>query len=256
MSFYINNTALKSAFFNGSEVKSIYYKGVNVWEAPKFTWVGWNNATWEDIYNLCKAKQDGTITEWPSDIGYASTWKTVNLSSSVLGTTSLMMYVAGLDIDGDGVITFVAGDALNNTASRGGNWNASNSLRSGALTDFYNACEAKPYIKKLNKQTENSKGTLFTTEDYVWIPSVAELGLEYWESDHLGEYTEGVSTPYPHFDRAVKLERYPANSSTEISYYLRSKQPGTSNMYSYGPDGLTKVTPTTTHYVVPAFAIG
>lgn len=33
-----------------------------------FTWNGWNNATWQDIVNLCKAKQDGVIDSFPADV--------------------------------------------------------------------------------------------------------------------------------------------------------------------------------------------
>ena len=42
-----------------------------------FTWVGWENATWEDINNLCIAKQNGEIDEWPNDITVGTSSKTL-----------------------------------------------------------------------------------------------------------------------------------------------------------------------------------
>ena len=37
-------------------------------DTNSFNWVGWNNATWQDIVNLCKAKRDGVIDSFPSDV--------------------------------------------------------------------------------------------------------------------------------------------------------------------------------------------
>lgn len=139
------------------------YIGVNgvarmFWD-KSFPWVGWSNATWEDIYNLCKAKQSGEIDDWPSDVVLGAT-KTVNLSTSVLGKTSYVMRIIGLDIDGDGVITFHS-DTLSSTTIRGylvcpvsgmsGDYGICgwSDYDGNSPDDFYNACEAKPYIKKI-----------------------------------------------------------------------------------------------------------
>ena len=47
MSFFVNNVELKEATFNQQEVKSIYFNTHLIWEAA--SWVGWANATWEDV---------------------------------------------------------------------------------------------------------------------------------------------------------------------------------------------------------------
>lgn len=34
----------------------------------RYEWPGWSSATWKDINDLCVAKQQGLINEWPSDV--------------------------------------------------------------------------------------------------------------------------------------------------------------------------------------------
>lgn len=262
MSFYINDVALKSAFFNGSEVKSIYYKGVLVWEAPSFTWPGWSSATWEDIYNLCKAKQEGIITEWPSDVNLNSS-KNITLSPSVLSTTTVPMRVVGIDIDGNGVLTFIADDSLTDTTIFGDDNEWSTSTVRSLCTDFYNACNAKNYIKPLQKETcaKGSSTSPSLTTDYVWLPSAAELNLATigGSKSTPPEYTSGVKTAYPHFNADSKRIRYPVGSNTETKYYTRTKSLAITSM-------LTSITEAgvatnagakaTTQRLVPGFAIG
>ena len=103
MSFFVNNVELKEATFNQQEVKSIYFNTHLIWEAA--SWPGWANATWEDVYNLCKAKQEGEIIAWPNDVVLGAT-KETTLSTAVSGLTTYTMRIIGLDIDGSGIVTF------------------------------------------------------------------------------------------------------------------------------------------------------
>lgn len=107
--FYVNSAVPSSIAYNNKDVKSVYYNGTKVWES--FVWSGWDNASWEDIYNLCKAKQEGAITEWPSDIVWGMT-KTVNLSTAVLGAASFDVMLVGIDYFGDGILTFHSKNCL------------------------------------------------------------------------------------------------------------------------------------------------
>lgn len=223
MSFLINDTILKEAYFNQQVVKSVYYNNNLVWEA--FTWPGWANATWEDVYNLCKAKQEGKIDAWPSDVVLGAT-KITTLSTAILGTSTFTMRIIGLDIDGEGVITF---DSKYVTAGQ----NMTISLLSTYQNNFYNYCNAKPYIKSLRKgtaaATSNRNGAVTYTDYYVWSLSERELNLDKYSGISVAnstttkaECTYGVNAPYPYFTSDDKRKKTAAGSSTNYRWLTRS----------------------------------
>lgn len=218
MSFLINNTILKEAYFNQQVVKSVYYNNNLVWEA--FTWPGWANATWEDIYNLCKAKQEGKIDAWPDDVVLGAT-KETTLSTAILGTSTFTMRIIGLDIDGEGVITF---DSQYHTAQA-----MTVSSLSTYQDNFYNYCNAKPYIKSLRKGTAEAdtsrNGSVTYTDSYVWILSERELNLDSYSGISVAnstttkaECTYGVNAPYPYFTSDDTRKKTAAGSSTIYGY--------------------------------------
>lgn len=210
MSFYINSTELQSAYFNGSEVSSIYYNGTLVWESG-WKWPGWSSATWEDVYTLCKAKQSGEITAWPSDVKLGAT-KTVTLSTAVLGTSSISVRIIGIDIDGAGTITFQTVNTLaNKTAFGSSNKNWIGSTARTLCQNFYNYCNAKPYIKTVSKGTCTGTKTARTgtptyNNETVFLLSEREVGLDKYalitvanSTTTKAECTYGVNAAYPYF---------------------------------------------------------
>ena len=214
MSFFVNNVELKEATFNQQEVETIYFNNTLIWEA--FSWPGWANATWEDIYNLCKAKQKGAIKEWPEDVVLGAT-KITTLSTAILGTSTFTMRIIGLDIDGEGVITF---DSQYHTAQV-----MTISSLSTYQDNFYNYCNAKPYIKSLRKGTAaanaSRNGAVTYTDYYVWSLSERELNLDSYSgisvansSTTKAECTYGVNAPYPYFTSDDKRRKSAAGSST------------------------------------------
>lgn len=270
MSFYINDTALKSAYYNGSEVKSIYYNGTEVWKSD--AWPGWSSATWEDIYNLCKQKQEGEITAWPSDVVVGAT-KTVTLSTAVCGVTSVTMMLIGIDIDGSGVLTFHSkyGFATATAFGADGCYWADSTVRS-LCQSFYNYCNVKSYIKTLSKgyskddPRTSRNGTATYTDETVWLLSERELGLDANSpisvansSTTNAECTYGVNAAYPYYNSATRRIKYKSNAtSTKVAYWTRSK-----SMYNYmyhigvNTSGASEyLSNTATYYFAPAFAIG
>lgn len=222
MSFLINDTILKEAYFNQQVVKSVYYNNNLVWEA--FTWPGWANATWEDIYNLCKAKQEGTIDAWPDDVVLGAT-KETTLSTAILGTSTFTMRIIGLDIDGEGVITF---DSQYHTA-QGMTISSLNTYQN----NFYNYCNAKPYIKALSKGTAEKNtsrnGAVIYTDYYVWSLSERELNLDEYSgisvansSTTKAECTYGVNQPYPYFTSDDTRMKTAAGGSIKYRWLTRS----------------------------------
>ena len=224
MSFFVNNVELKEATFNQQEVKSIYFNTHLIWES--FRWPGWANATWEDVYKLCKQKQEGRITAWPSDVVLGAT-KNTTLSSAVSGLTNYTMRIIGIDFDAPGVITFDC-NHLGNDSLTGSEMNIDDTCQ-----NFYNYCDAKPYIKVLNKgmalgstdsnDTRNGRATY--TDKYVWLLSEREVNLDEYSAISVAnstltnaECTYGINAPYPYF--------------TSITSRIKKKKDGTYTAWS------------------------
>ena len=222
MSFFVNNVELKQATFNQQEVKSIYFNTHLIWEAA--SWPGWANATWKDVYNLCKRKQEGRITVWPDDVVLGAT-KETTLSTAILGTSTFTMRIIGLDIDGSGVITFDS------------KYLATNTMEIKSLStyqdNFYNYCDAKPYIKALSKGTAaangNRNGAVTYADYYVWSLSEREVDLDKYSGISVAnstltkaECTYGVNQPYPYFTSATSRKKTTAVSSNLYAWLTRS----------------------------------
>ena len=260
MSFFVNNVELKQATFNQQKVKSIYFNTHLIWEAPSFEWVGWANATWEDVYNLCKQKQNGGITTWPDDVVLGAT-KETTLSTAVLGTSTFTMRIIGLDIDGSGVITF---DSKYQTVK---------SITVTSLNtyqdNFYNYCNAKPYIKVLSKGTAapdiNRNGAVTYADYYVWSLSEREVNLD--QSSPLSvanstltkaECTYGVNQPYPYFTSNETRKKTAADNSTGFAWGLRSAGRIKDTVVFITYQGSSSHSNTSADYIKfsPCFAIG
>lgn len=250
MSFYVNGTELKDVYFNGHLVSEVYYNDTFIWNSAY--WPGWDNATWEDIYILCKAKQTGRIKRWPVDVVLGAT-KTVSLSGYVDSRTSYDMRLIGIDIDGEGVLTF-------HSITVGGSIRAYDSgdgvvdiISDELLTNFYNYCGIQNYIKTLNKGFTPLRGSdksVYYEDVNIWIPSAAELGLGSISGNL--EYTNGVSIPYPYYDsneKRVKSKAYWTRSystRTAFSIYFIEEDGTASTSYDADREA----------YFTAAFAIG
>ena len=262
MSFFVNNVELKQATFNQQEVKSIYFNTHLIWEAA--SWPGWANATWEDVYNLCKQKQEGEITAWPDDVVLGAT-KETTLSTAVLGLTTYTMRIIGLDIDGSGIVTFDCNHTGNNQLQD------SQSDMDNTCKNFYNYCNAKPYIKVLKKgvaRADDWRNGYVTYKDrYVWLLSEREVNLDKYSGISVtnstltnAECTYGVNQPYPYFTSdETRIKKKKDNS--RIYWSLRSN-----NRYNtvnasilqidtYGKSG-SVFHDSNTHFFSPCFAIG
>ena len=222
MSFFVNNVERKEATFNQQEVKSIYFNTHLIWKAA--SWPGWANATWEDVYKLCKRKQNGDISVWPSDIVLGAT-KETTLSTPILGTSTFTMRIIGLDIDGSGVITF---DSKYVTAE-----SMNVDLLDTYQYDFYRYCNANDYIKPLNKGISsgdmNRNGNANYTYYEVWSLSEREVNLDKYSGISVAnstptkaECTYGVNKPYPYFTSDERRIKTIAGSSAKQSWLTRS----------------------------------
>lgn len=227
MSFFVNNVELKEATFNQQKVKSIYFNTHLIWESSR--WPGWANATWEDVYNLCKAKQNGDIDAWPDDVVLGAT-KETTLSTAILGTSTFTMRIIGLDIDGEGVITFDSKYLTDEDVI----FSSLNTYQD----NFYNYCNAKPYIKSLRKgaaeanyDSYNSRnGAVTYTDYYVWSLSEREVNVDSYScisaansTPTRAECTYGVNAPYPYFTSDETRKKTVAGSSTDYRWLTRTE---------------------------------
>ena len=169
-------------------------------------WPGWDNADWEDINNLCYAKQQGYIDSWPNDVVVGGT-KSVTLTASVSGTTTHNVMIIGMDQDAEGTLTFQTVNSLataskfssSSNSTAGSNYYDANNLifdgnSSGLCKQYYDAFPGKASIMQVNKgtcvtQVSGQNGTATYREQYVWIPSEGEVGLDNYASLKYSNWT-------------------------------------------------------------------
>lgn len=177
---------------------------INLSSSASFEWVGWSNATWEDLNNLCYAKKTGLIDAWPNDIILGNT-KNCSLSTSILGKDTYEATLIGIDVDGQDTLTF-ATQRSSQKETFSDNYSASwssSKARNTYCNNFYNAFEGKDYIITITKgtNTQRNQSSIGYTSETVWIPSIYEMNgpkndvYSYTNE----EYTQGVNTYYPYF---------------------------------------------------------
>lgn len=251
---------------NGTQYKIEFAAG------PSFNWIGWDNADWQDINNLCYCKQQGYIDSWPDDVVVGTT-KSVTLTSAVLGTTTHNVTLIGRDQDGDGTLTFQTTNCLDNTVSFGTDtpWIGSNAR--SACQNYYNAFPGKDNIKTVSKgtcpdQMSSQRGTATYNNETVFILSATEVGFT--GSDNLSslsiansttsnsECTAGYNEAYSYYvDNNSRIKKL-GDSGSADSWWLRSRY---YNYYSQICTVTSTGTPDSKGYsygrgLAPAFVIG
>ena len=127
-----NNVIPSSVYYNGFTVTEAYCNDTLVWRLKRepLEWVGWANATWQDVYDLCKRKQADTEFkyDWPEDVyellsangvygGPILQFVSNPLPTQIEGATSNLNMIPGpgpvsakligVDKDGPGTLTFL-----------------------------------------------------------------------------------------------------------------------------------------------------
>ena len=256
MSFKVNNQELGKINFNNQKVYSVYYNDVLVWEAPlDFVSVGWDY-----LYNLCKAKQAGTITEWPNYIQLGEI-KTVSYTDWEGYTRYLPVRLIDIETEGPGILVFQLIMPKIHPSTMGSGIYLQN-YGDTDLGDIENGVygsdlSISEYIKPLKKGGEEKRH---------WFLSANEMGetLDKIVNSNgatiqiTGEFTEGISTPYPYMtipeNRIAKVGS--GDNLTHYSYWLRT---GTGvfgiGHYYVDTDGTIKDSKPQ-HHKLGCFAIG
>ena len=197
MGFFISGQTPRRITFNNNYVNEVWYKegsnqAVLVWENP----LKIETETWEGLKTLCDEVKDGM--PWPEDIKVGSIRK-LNLHISILGTNSVYVRLIGIDVEGPGTLTF---QVMSNGKNGIGGFNQAVVMNKHVVASepsscawigsdyrelcqqFYNSCEAKPYIKKVQKYTCATSYSYSNpepivpelNEETVWALSSYEVG--------------------------------------------------------------------------------
>lgn len=204
MSFATNNIFVESIGFNGQKVKSLYYNDVLVWG------FSWEDSTWEDLYNVCKMKQAGVITEWPENIQIGK-FKACETRLNGIDYTWYMRLI-GMDIDAPGTLTFETATILDYVDDE----HFPNGYAKNAYSCMEYHANLNPkespyhYIRAIDKQYESVslESEIRVEKVYTWNLSREELG---YKGDDIEKpdviasgmsklYTDGVSVPYQYYD--------------------------------------------------------
>lgn len=163
--------------------------------------------------------------------------KTITLTSPVLGTTTHLIRVIGLDKDGMNTLTFQTANCLKESTRYSDTlepiWKTS--FARMRCDDYYNAFPGKNAIKTVNKGTcevfnDSRNGTPTYADEKVFILSERELGLDANSplsvansTTTKAECTYGYNASYNSFtNNASRAKRY-GDTGAGANYWTRSR---------------------------------
>ena len=187
------------------------------------------------------------------------TTKSVTLSSAVLGTTTHLIRVIGVDQDANNTVTFQTKNCLSQYTSFGSNAVWIGSTARSLCQNYYNAFPGKAAIKTIKKGTcpstnSSRNGDVTYNDETVFLLSEREFGLDSYSplsaansSTSKAECTQGKNFAYSYYTSNAMRIMYLGDTSTssygypwERSRYCNHSDPvcsvndnGTANAYNY-----------------------
>lgn len=218
MSFRVNNKNPYKVNYNQNEVKTIYYNEELVWEKP-------NTIDWDELYDLCKQRQAGTIEAFP-DIVQLGMKMTVHYyyqghSWEPIERLDIKVRLIDIETEGPGILIFQQYQAF------GLQYSGAPEPYNGFLAyDFSNYPEIADYVIPLTKygfSTDISGNiTDHSLSQYGWDLSLLEV-----DSD-LSSYNLNITTGYT----KTITDDYTKNTKNKYPYLDNPE-----NRICYGPDG-------------------
>lgn len=233
-----------------------------------WSWPGWSSATWQDINNLCKAKQNGDIASWPSDVVKNQSEKTLSFSTSPYSYTgfgdTVTVRLRELDELPD-TLTF---SVLINTSTMAKMpygatrvWSTSNAR--SACQQLYNDAipENKSYIVPVVKRTSTNWDSRYPpaeditedTTDYFFLPAQYELIAGFYHNSSMSSSLEGTV-----YNNTLKQSLYNSGMSRlgvywqEADLWTRSRANGVTVWTEQGNENVSNYR----GYICPFFIIG
>ena len=218
------------------------------------------------------ASHSGASIKTSSGGAILGTTKSVTLSSAVLGTTTHLIRVIGVDQDANNTVTFQTKNCLSQYTSFGSNAVWIGSTARSLCQNYYNAFPGKAAIKTIKKGTcpstnSSRNGDVTYNDETVFLLSEREFGLDSYSplsvansSTSKAECTQGKNFAYSYYTSNATRIMYLGDTSTSSYGYPweRSRYYNDSNLVCYVNNGGTA-----NYYIydysiglAPAFVIG
>jgi hypothetical protein len=192
--------------------------------------------SWEVINQNC--------TDGKADSLYAiGDLKTITLTWASGSTENIDLEIVDMDVDnlsdgsGKACLTFISKKVLwpprkmtNTSMMNAGGWAGQYSLRSWCNGELYNALpsDLRSVIRSVKKLSDGGYGSteLVVTDDYVWLPSIAEIGNE----NHVVSVLSGQGAKYIlSYGNDFKIKEN--SSNVPCGWWLRSTPTTGNNWY-------------------------
>lgn len=159
------------------------------------------------------------------------TTKSVTLSSAVLGTTTHLIRVIGVDQDANNTVTFQTKNCLSQYTTFGSNAVWIGSTARSLCQNYYNAFPGKAAIKTVSKgtcpSTDSSRnGDVTYNDETVFLLSEREFGLDSYSplsvansSTSKAECTQGKNFAYSYYTSNATRVMYLGDTSTSSYGY-------------------------------------
>lgn len=200
------------------------------------------------------------------------TTKSVTLSSAVLGTTTHLIRIIGVDQDANNTVTFQTKNCLSQYTSFGSNAVWIGSTARSLCQNYYNAFPGKAAIKTVSKgtcpSTDGSRnGTPTYNNETVFLLSEREFGLDSYSplstansTTSRAECTNGKNFAYSYYTSNATRVMYLGDTSTSSYGYPweRSRYYNDSGnvCYVYSNGGARRNDYVSNFGLAPAFVIG
>lgn len=229
------------------------------------------DAAWFTGLKNYLASHTGASIKTSSGGAILGTTKSVTLSSAVLGTTTHLIRVIGVDQDANNTVTFQTKNCLSQYTSFGSSAVWIGSTARSLCQNYYNAFPGKGAIKTIKKGTCPNYGdrnqNVTYNDETVFLLSEREFGLDTYSplstansTTSKAECTQGKNFAYSYYTSNATRIMYLGDTSTSSYGYPWERSRG----YSYssyvcivGNDGDATYSYYSSSYgLAPAFVIG
>lgn len=200
------------------------------------------------------------------------TTKSVTLSSAVLGTTTHLIRVIGVDQDANNTVTFQTKNCLSQYTSFGSNAVWIGSTARSLCQNYYNAFPGRAAIKTIKKGTcpstnSSRNGDVTYNDETVFLLSEREFGLNSYSplstansTTSRAECTNGKNFAYSYYTSNATRVMYLGDTSTSSYGYpwerSRYYSYSTSVCYVYDYGNAHNSNYSNSYGLAPAFVIG
>ena len=229
------------------------------------------DAAWFTGLKNYLASHTGASIKTSSGGAILGTTKSVTLSSAVLGTTTHLIRVIGVDQDANNTVTFQTKNCLSQYTSFGSSAVWIGSTARSLCQNYYNAFPGKGAIKTIKKGTCPNYGdrnqNVTYNDETVFLLSEREFGLDIYSplstansTTSKAECTQGKNFAYSYYTSNATRIMYLGDTSTSSYGYPweRSRRYNNSNaVCNVGSDGSAgSLNYNNSNGLAPAFVIG